>query len=125
MIKFYNSNINKEVVIFLRKIVNKKLSPKSAFEIYKLSLEMENIFKAKVATEINIFNKYGKTGDDGKKHINPEDVKQFQADMTELNSIEHTIELEKIELNVTKNLFVEEISADTIHNVSFLFTFVE
>ena len=123
MIKFNNGVIDKEVLNFLRKIVVKKLPPKAAFNVYKLSIEMEQIFKAKVNTEVNIFNKYS-TEVDGKRIVNIEYKSNFEKDMIDLNSIEHTIDLDKIDIDVSKDID-ENVSAELLYKINFLFNFVE
>lgn len=86
----------------LTKLAKMQLPARTAFGIYKLAKQIEEIYNFAVDQERKLIDKYHAViQDDGTITFKSvEDKERFQAELSELNSLEHDIDVCKITIKI-------------------------
>ena len=86
----------------LTKLAKMQLPARTAFGIYKLAKKVEEIYSFAVEQESKLIDKYHAEIKDGGMITfqSAEDKENFQAELSELNNLEHDIDVDKITIKI-------------------------
>lgn len=125
---FKQINVNQGYPV-LEKLATLQFKPLTAFKIFKLKNALNEYYMFAREEQTKIFEKYGiKQSGDGAFHMenpDPENIEKFNKDMSELLSIEYTLEdglRPEIELSSMDNL---NITPNELEYVSLFVSFIE
>jgi hypothetical protein len=116
-----NKDLNDNTIKSLTELLDKDISPKSAFDLLKISSVLEELVSNKNTVQNKILQKYARRSQDNPEQliVDKENIDNFQKEMEELMNIEHEINMDKIkveDLQLSSN-----IKTKTLGSLSFLF----
>jgi hypothetical protein len=116
-----NEDLNENTIKCINELLEKDISPTSAFNLLKITTIINDLIKSKNKVYSKILDKYGTpdTEDPTKVIIPKEDADQFNKEMTELMQMQHEVNMDKFkieDLNLTEN-----IKTNTLNGIKFLF----
>ena len=116
-----NKDLNDDMLNSLKELLDKDISPKSAFDLLKITSVLEDLVNNKNKVHSKILEKYAEVDptDSNKMIIKKDLVDKYKNDVNELMSIKHEIGIDKLkvdDLNLSEN-----IKTKIIGSLKFLF----
>lgn len=121
MIKVSNFELNDNVIKSINELLEKDISPKVAFDLFKITTTLSQI----VETKNNIYNKillkYGERDPNNPVNFKIEQkfAEDFQKDVFELDNITHEFDIDKIKVDELK--LEDKIKVKDLYNLKFIF----